>query len=241
MKSRVSNKPFLYLSIIVAVFIVLILLDQVFGFHYEPVEYNLAETEEDHSPSIEHEKDTTSEFGSFEHQAVNDEKIDLAGTGEQEEVVHTPSEKEPKPKATSNSSNPKDYFASLLKSYKQNTLSKLEKNKARTDIVIRYYHHEPDGNSAYALGSLGYYIHEREVSPEYLNYQSNAIFYGDSVSLTDLQIVSYTLLEEGLPIKIIKPSKFHDSWKAHSIEIGTDTTAFNTPTITLRQVQSLSL
>ncbi|WP_258099366.1 hypothetical protein [Marinoscillum pacificum] len=241
MKSKVYNKPFLYLSIIVAVFIVLILLDQVFGFHYEPVEYKLAETEEDHSPTIEHDKDTTSEFSSFQHEAVDDEKIELAEKGEHSDAANAPVEKETKPDATSNNSTPKDYFASLIKSYKQNTLSKLEKNKARTDIVIRYYHHEPDGNSAYALGNLGYYIHEREVSPEYLNYQSNAIFYGDSVSLTDLQIVSYTLLEEGLPIKIIKPSKFHDSWKAHSIEIGTDTTALNKPTVTFSQIQALTL
>lgn len=240
MKSKVPIKPLLYVSVTAAFFIALILLDDVFGFHYEPIEHNLANETTEQLANIESPEDSLSQFDSFELQAEEEikDKSGLSSSEKESESSDVPPNDQ---KSTKSTIMPSDYFSNLIADYKKNTLSELDENKARTDIVIRYYHHEPDGNSAYALSSLGFYIHEREVAKEYANYQSNAIFFGDSISLADLQIVSYTLLQEGLPIKIIKPSKFHDSWKAHSIEIGTDTTAFDKPTITYKEIQSLTL
>ena len=238
MKSGLPVKPFLYIAFTVAFFTVLLILDRVFGFHYEPIDHDLAK-EVTEQPELVNQIQS----GTFEEKIASDEKSDDSLKRSNEEA--NPSEKEqPETHSEPLPQEPayvEEYFEKLLADYKTNVVANLKKNNARTDIIIRYYHHEPDGNSAYALGKLGYYIHEREVAPEYLNYQSNAIFYGDSVSLEDLQIVSYALLKEGLPIKEIVPSRFHDSWKSRAIEIGTDTTMIDRPSITLEQLRSLSL
>lgn len=136
---------------------------------------------------------------------------------------------------------PEVFFEELLKSYEQDVLANLPAHKSRNDITIRYYHHAPDGSSAYSLQRLGYYIHERPVEPGYEAFQSNAIFYGDSVAIEDVQIVAYTLLEEGLPIKTIKKSRFSSDWKARSIEIGADSTLVSKPTLSLEDVKNLTL
>lgn len=135
----------------------------------------------------------------------------------------------------------KDFFRDLMGIYKASVLDKLGKEKHRTDIIIRYYTHAPDGKKVYSLRKLGFYIHERPVESPLDDYESNAIFYGDEVTKEDLQLVVYTLLQQGLPIKRIAPSQFHDNWKSSSIEIGTDTTASDLSVVTLDQVQRLSL
>lgn len=237
MKSGLPVKPFLYIAFTVAFFTVLLILDRVFGFHYEPIDHDLAK-EVTEQPELVNQIQS----GTFEEK-IAPEKSEGSLKRSNEEVnlsEKKETDRHLKP-LTEEPAYVEDYFEKLLADYKTNVVANLKKNKARTDIIIRYYHHEPDGNSAYALGKLGYYIHEREVAPEYLNYQSNAIFYGDSVSLEDLQIVSYALLKEGLPIKEIVPSRFHDSWKSRAIEIGTDTTMIDRPSITLEQLRSLSL
>lgn len=234
MKSKVPIRPIIYIVITVAFFIVFILAEHFFGFDYESVEHELPPSVGNVPKEQPKAKDSTQEQMTFQEDPLFTEKQDTTETiSEESSTLNNETQ--------INDSNSSSYFDDLMSDYRQNVVSKLGKNKARTDIVIRYYHHEPDGNSAYVLGNLGYYIHEREVAPEYLNYQSNAIFYGDSVSLQDIQIVSYTLITNGLPIKIIKPSKFHDSWKAHSIEIGTDTTAVHQPTIQLNAIQHMTL
>ncbi|WP_421873596.1 hypothetical protein [Marinoscillum sp.] len=241
MKSRFPVKPFLYLAFTVAFFASLVVLDRVFGFHYEPIDHDLAKEVNEEPELVDdlayghQEADTMQSTG---HTSIVSETASSEETTQEE--TKKPANKEAK-LATTESTSTKSYFEKLLATYREEVVAKLDKNKARQDIVIRYYHHAPDGNSAYTLAKLGYYIHEREVAAEYLDYQSNAIFYGDSVDLKDLQIVSYVLINNGLPIKEITPSKFHDSWKAHAIEIGTDTTMLNQPSITLDQVRALSL
>lgn len=235
MKSRVPIKPLLYIFLTVGFFLVLVLMDRLFGFHYEPVDH-------EHNLKVSHEPAQSAKSKGNTHKG--EESKEHTVFTESEDSTPTKSDEEKSIEKKETSSNPESaqaYFDELMSNYQKNVISRLDKNKSRTDIVIRYYHHEPDGKSAYALGKLRYYIHEREVDQEYLNYQSNAIFYGDSVSLDDVQIVSYTLITHGLPVKLIKPSKFHDSWKAHSIEIGTDTTVLQHPTITLEELKNLKL
>ncbi len=237
MKSGLPVKPFLYIAFTVAFFTVLLILDRVFGFHYEPIDHDLAKEVTEQPELVNQIQSRT-----FEDKIAHEKSEDSLKRSNEEVNLSEKKETDRHLKPlTEEPAYVEDYFEKLLADYKTNVVANLKKNKARTDIIIRYYHHEPDGNSAYALGKLGYYIHEREVAPEYLNYQSNAIFYGDSVSLEDLQIVSYALLKEGLPIKEIVPSRFHDSWKSRAIEIGTDTTMIDRPSITLEQLRSLSL
>jgi hypothetical protein len=212
-----------YLLVIIGFFSLFFILDRVFSLPSSPAEHGM-----DHKSKVEA---TRAESG---HEIeVKDPEAALIKEASLDEEAEEVS-KEPANKAVSG-----NYFENLLQNYKKDYLSDLGNGKVRTDIIIRYYRHAPDGNSAYALESLGFYIHERPVEARYAEFQSNAIFYGDSVRLEDIQIVGYTLLKEGLPIKLIKPSKFSDSWKARSIEIGTDTTLLDEPTLSLSALQSL--
>lgn len=231
---KVRN-PLTYIFLLIAFFMVLFLMDSVFGLNYKPLEHEeLEEIIGDHAEaekpvevreSLTLEQDTPQ---NSEKPVINNEEIQPA----------------PEEKIISNSEvalADDAFFKTLLKNYEQNVLKNLPPNKPRTDIIIRYYQHAPDGKSAYALQKLRFYIHEREVAPEYVGFQSNAIFYGDSVSVEDIQLVTYTLIKEGLPIKIIRPSKFAGSWKAKSIEIGTDTTALDRPDLSLDELKRLAI
>tara|TARA_Y100001972_G_scaffold129060_1_gene193851 strand:+ start:4771 stop:5430 length:660 start_codon:yes stop_codon:yes gene_type:complete len=139
------------------------------------------------------------------------------------------------------STNAEGFFNELKRTYQTTVLNRLPPGKPRTDVIIRYYKHPPDGNSVYTLKDLGFYIHERPVDNEMTDYESNSIFYGDSVKKEDLLIVAYTLLSEGLPIKSIKPSLYHDGWKYNSIEIGADSTVIEKEVLTLEQLKQLPL
>lgn len=207
-----------YLLVIIGFFSLFFILDRVFSLPSSPAEHGMNHKSKSEATSAESGHET----GVKDPEAASIE----------EKAEETSKEPAKKPVSA-------NYFENLLQNYKKNYLSELGNGKARTDIIIRYYRHAPDGNSAYALESLGFYIHERPVDARYAGFQSNAIFYGDSVRLEDIQIVGYTLLKEGLPIKLIKPSKFSDSWKARSIEIGTDTTLLDEPTLSLSALQSL--
>lgn len=129
-----------------------------------------------------------------------------------------------------------DFFDSLKKKYQTSMLNQLKPGKPRTDVIIRYYKHPPDGDKVYALRDLGFYIHERPVDKGMTQYESNSIFYGDSIRNEDLLIVAYTLIQQGLPIKNIEPSLYHDGWKYNAIEIGADSTVLEKGVLTLDEL-----
>jgi len=200
-------------------------MSSVFGLEYKPehgpIEDEISEVGEDHA-----ELDDASN--------MEDERI----IAEMSQQPTAKEESKPLESQVETTSGNDGYFEGLIENYKTETLDNLEEGKARTDIIIRYYRHEPDGNSAYALEELGFYIHERPVNARFANFQSNAIYYGDSVEIADIQLVSYTLLKEGVPIKEIKPSKFGSSWKSKSIEIGTDTTLIGQPSLSAEYIST---
>ena len=134
-----------------------------------------------------------------------------------------------------------DFFKELKTKYQTEVINRLAPGKPRTDIIIRYYKHPPDGDKVYALRDLGFYIHERPVEQDLTSYESNSIYYGDSVKRNDLMIVAYTLLSQGMPIKNIAKSIFHDGWKATAIEIGTDTAAIDQEVLSIDEIRNLSL
>lgn len=131
------------------------------------------------------------------------------------------------------------YFEALREQYKSEILDNLPKEQTRKDIIIRYYHHAPDGDKISVLKELGFYIHERPVEGSLINYESNAVFYGDDVSAEELKLVVYYLLKEGMPIKHISKSQYHNGWKSSSIEIGTDTTSNTKAVITAKELQNM--
>lgn len=220
-----------YSLFLASTFLILFVLDRFFGFHYAPDEHRLNQ-----KPKVE---SSVKSHGETAEPATKPETIP-----EDQPEFESPtqdSEKEAKETSEVQRAPNSDFFQTLKANYQAEVLSQLPPNKARTDIVIRYYQHAPDGNSAYALQKLGFYIHERPVDPELANYQSNAIYFGENVKLEDIQIVGLTLLSEGLPVKLIKPSRFGDSWKSNSIEIGTDTTLINQPTLTFSEIENLAI
>lgn len=128
------------------------------------------------------------------------------------------------------------FFEDLIKAYDAKRTSE-HIPESRADVVIRYYKKSKDNDRVYKLRDLGFYIHERPAESNFGDYASNAIFYGDSVKREDLMLIAYKLIDNGLTLRSITLSKFHDAWKAHSVEIGTDTTALNDPPYNLAMLR----
>ncbi|MEQ9299915.1 MAG: hypothetical protein RIF33_15175 [Cyclobacteriaceae bacterium] len=131
-----------------------------------------------------------------------------------------------------------EYFREYSRIYKEQKLKGVQP-ESRTDVVIRYYAKEKDGDKIFRLRALGFYVHERPTSEKFDQYASNAIYYGDKVSLEDIKMVAYTLMRQGVDIKTIEPSQFFSDWKAHSIEIGADDTMQDAPSLTLGDIRQL--
>ncbi|MEQ8365033.1 MAG: hypothetical protein RH948_19320 [Cyclobacteriaceae bacterium] len=131
------------------------------------------------------------------------------------------------------------YFENLWSDYQETVVNTLPAGKARTDVVIRYYKHPKDGNKINAIKPLRFYIHERPIDSVMLPFESNAVYYGDSISTQDLQLTVYSLIEAGFPIKKVALSEYHDNWKAHAIEIGSDTTIMRKKVLSAEEVSSL--
>ena len=125
----------------------------------------------------------------------------------------------------------------LKRNYLNTILEELPPGQLREDIVVRYYRHEKDGNKVYVLRDLGYYIHEKEAT-ETMGLGSNVLIYGDDVPIEDIQIVAYTLLDQGLPLKAIEPTQF--DWKSTSLEVGTDTLLLSNSVLTDTDIQNFS-
>ncbi|SMD35287.1 hypothetical protein SAMN04488029_2436 [Reichenbachiella faecimaris] len=125
-----------------------------------------------------------------------------------------------------------DFISNLIGEYH----SKWKNSKgriSRTDVVIRYYKKNKDEDRVYKLRDLGFYIHERPAEDDFDDYESNAIFYGDSIKREDLILIAHNLIQNGVKLQSLTLSKFHAAWKAHSVEIGTDTTALGEKPLTL--------
>lgn len=133
----------------------------------------------------------------------------------------------------------KEYFEKLKKDYLQEIIKNIPPGKSRTDLVVRYYKRSGDNNSGiYELQEMRYYIHERNVDGETEYYPNNFISYGKNINKEDLQIVAYTLLKNGIPIKSIQPSKYGADWKANSIEIGNDASLDEENVLSLKDVRA---
>lgn len=130
-----------------------------------------------------------------------------------------------------------EYFAGLIDSYRSSVLSKLDKPESRSDVVIRYYTKPKDEDKVYALRKYGFYIHERKTDSVFSNFTSNALYYGDDISNEDIQLIAYALIQSGIDLKMIVPSKLHDDWKANSVEIGADSIALKLPSLQISDLR----
>ncbi|MFT4737137.1 MAG: hypothetical protein ACI92W_001247 [Paraglaciecola sp.] len=186
-----------------------------------------------HAPRIQ-----TSSYGAIE---TSTEASSSYGSVDEDQVVDS---KESEQRAsdlmvrTNEEESLSDYFERIMASYQEDIMLQLPANTNRTDVVVRYYKHVPDSGKVSILESMSFYLHERPVSSRVTNYESNSLFFGDSVSTRDLQLVAYLLVTNDIPIKQIRPSKFHDSWKSKAIEIGTDVTIKDKNILTLEEIQT---
>ncbi|NQZ75871.1 MAG: hypothetical protein HRT61_07120 [Ekhidna sp.] len=166
----------------------------------------------------------------------NSEKPSNSNNGKSSDAKVS-SEDSVKLEKSANSTSTKPSLAELKNKYLSPIVSKLPEGQLREDVVIRYYRHQKDANKVSRLSTLGYYIHEKEVT-ETIGFGSNVMYYGSNVKTEDIKIVALVLLEEGLDLKSIEPSQF--DWKSTSIEIGTDSLLISSPTLSQNQVLSFS-
>lgn len=128
-----------------------------------------------------------------------------------------------------------DYFQDLKNSYLSPIIAKLPEGRSREDVVVRYYRHNMDNDRVYALRRLGYYLHEKEPEDS-KDLESNVLYYGREVDIRDIQLVAYTLMKNGVPLRAIKQSQF--DWKLSAIEIGTDSLLQDSPLLTAASIES---
>jgi len=70
---------------------------------------------------------------------------------------------------------------------------------------------------------------------------TNVIRVGDSVSLDDAKFVALTLLRAGLDLKSIRRFQEGGGTKANLIEVGTDHSLLNSPSLSVSDVQNLEV
>lgn len=154
------------------------------------------------------------------------------------EIVESNDESVPDQPVQSTAVSEDDFFNNLKNAYLSPILADLPEGRSREDVVVRYYKHEDDGNRMYSLRRLGYYLHEREAEDN-IGMASNALYYGSDVDVRDIQLVAYTLLEAGMPLKAIRKSAY--DWKYNSIEIGADASVQDNPVLKKSDIQSFRI
>jgi len=174
-----------------------------------------------------------------QHEHVSDKKDEVKEQKKEEgHPVENNEEKDRVPESIDTTdADLEDYFKQLRIDYLKKYKPVIGHGMHRTDIVIRYYYHEPDNAKVQKLNDLKLYQHIRPVSETLRDHESNSIYYGDSVSTSDIQLIAYMLIKSGLPIKQIIPSKYHDSWKSRALEIGSDPEFANSPNMKLDQIK----
>ncbi len=211
--------------------------------HYDDKEYHGEESsddkEDEHSIPGQEDPDPTITIDTLANE-VNEAAWE-AETIEEEVVSAQPEEStaEPVTTATNTSSTPSpdSFFQNLKNSYLGPILADLPEGRSREDIVVRYYKHQKDASKVYTLRKLGYYLHEREAQDS-KDYGSNVLYYGSDVDLRDIQLVAYTLVQNGVPLKAIKQSQY--DWKYNAIEIGADSLLANNPLLSVADIQGFN-
>ena len=132
------------------------------------------------------------------------------------------------------------YLEKLADHYQAEVLNKLPANQSRKAITLYAYRHPADSSYMKALQQLKLAVREPAGNKPAGKHPVNVMLYGDSVSLTHLQLVAYTLLKEGLPLKAVTPTQPGTFPPPHAIQITTDTTLLSSPTLTFAEVQNIS-
>lgn len=161
---------------------------------------------------------------------------------ESEKPLKIETEKTVTKKSNSTSSSLKGdaFFEKMIADYRKTTL---KERKYRNDVVVRYYRHEPDGDKAQVLVDYGFYLHERPVSDkdEFKNVMSNVIYYGQDFPESDLKLITYLLIKNGIEIKEVRRFKDFDGWKHEAIEIGASKYLVDDPVLTSEQIRAISV
>ncbi|WP_370090268.1 hypothetical protein [Ekhidna sp.] len=235
-------------AILALIFIGIIKLLQVTAFDAEkytknkkasfskPIETKVAKATEQTAKPVLSAADDKKEDSKTTPLVVEETKTD--STKDAAPIVESAGFEEEKPvEKKSRAVNSDESLAFLKNNYLAPIIAKLPAGQLREDVVIRYYRHDQDGDKVYALKELGYYIHEKEAN-ETAGLGSNVLYYGNDVRIEDIKIVALTLLEKGLPLKSIEPTRF--DWKSTSIEIGTDVNLVDANNLSSAQVTNFT-
>lgn len=188
----------------------------------KPEGYNLKET-------------TKGDSTSFESPDLSDETVENAANPIEPNVQEVSTSNGEDESFSNESRASYESYADLKNLYLAPKIANLPPGQLREDVVIRYYRHKKDEDKVFSLKELGYYIHEKEAT-ETAGLGSNVIYYGEGVNIEDIQIVAYSLLEAGIPIKAISQTQF--TWKVNSIEIGTDTLLLEVANLTEQEIKN---
>jgi len=187
--------------------------------------------------SYRHSGDVDSQEGEHKSSEEATEPVDNYKIEEQSTVEAKPSESDKDTFVSKEEKSDEEYFAGLIENYKSSVLSKLDKPESRSDVVIRYYTKPKDKDKVYSLRKYGFYIHERKTDSVFSDFTSNALYYGDDIRNEDIQLIAYALIQSGVDLKMIVPSKLHDDWKANSVEIGADSLALKLPSLQISDLR----
>ncbi|HHP7240957.1 MAG TPA: hypothetical protein ACFCUD_04765 [Cyclobacteriaceae bacterium] len=227
MKINYRNKLFVYLMLSIGFILMLQVVDSLVISKVEKkiIDKEIKNVEE--SLSFKEYNIENSE-NDFTADSIQD-KFDNTGESDFESI-----EAENEPEANSLQKDEiSNYFNVLMDGY-QRDYSNYGKYENRDDLIIRYYPKEMDGQIVYNLSKFNIYVHERPSGDRYYKYASNAMYFGDSVKSQDIKIVASYLVQNGIKLKTIKKTKY--KWKARSIEIATDTSLINEPSISLKDL-----
>lgn len=100
------------------------------------------------------------------------------------------------------------------------------------DIVIQYFPKDVDKEKVEAaLRELGFQIQAGRANLP--GMQTNAIWFGESVSVDAVKLVAYTLIRAGIKIRSIQPFQEPGGRKAKLIQVGSYAAYANAPVITV--------
>ena len=105
-----------------------------------------------------------------------------------------------------------------------------------TETKIKYYVKEIDNHTVLnALTEKGLSVTKGKANLD--QDQTNAIWFGEQVSIQEVKFVAMALIRAGIAIRTIKPYSGQNR-KIHTIEIGSDRSFNNSPSISVAEVNS---
>ena len=131
------------------------------------------------------------------------------------------------------SANIEDIEESMKANEYRNILSKLD-STVQKDITVQYFPKNVDGDKVVnAMEELGYTVNIGNTQVNYV--ETNAIWFGTSVTTEDAKLIALTLIRAGVKVKVIRPFR-NSAGRERLIQIGADAVYKNEPALTVNEI-----